>query len=184
MVLPKFIPKCILAASSTALLLIPVASGALGDKLYEGYKLPVCVTFIRLACPLLDETESIAVRVNPELLIPDVNVIVTVPLPPLVLFICNQDVAELEIVHVPFVVSNISEVPPSGSKETSVAETVSVGSTGSLFSQETKDVIIARKANTLYKHLIFIILWNLCAYFHLFVVSFYSVAALSASIVR
>jgi hypothetical protein len=64
MVFPKFIPRCIFAANSTALLLIPVASGALGDKLYEGYKLPVCVTFIILACPLLDVTVITAVRVS------------------------------------------------------------------------------------------------------------------------
>jgi hypothetical protein len=124
------------------LLLIPVASGVLGDKLYEGYKLPVCVTVIILACPLLDVTVITAVRVNPEPFIPDVIVIVAVPLPPLVLFICNQDVAGLETVHVPFVVSDTSDVPPSGSKETSVTETVSVGSSSSPLLEQDTDVTI------------------------------------------
>jgi hypothetical protein len=119
-----------------------VASGALGDKLYEGYKLPVCVTVIILACPLLDVTVITAVRVNPEPFIPDVIVIVAVPLPPLVLFICNQDVAGLETVHVPFVVSDTSDVPPSGSKETSVTETVSVGSSSSPLLEQDTDVTI------------------------------------------
>jgi hypothetical protein len=156
MVLPKFIPICIFAASSTGVLLIPVASGALGVKLYEGYKLPVCVTVIRLACPWLDVTVITAVRVNPEPLIPDVNVIVAVPLPPLVLFICNQDVAGLETVHVPFVVSDISEVPPSGSKETSVAETVNCGSTSS-FPQDIKVIAHKRTSNILAKKYLFIV---------------------------
>jgi hypothetical protein len=126
--------------------------------LYEGYKLPVCVTVIRLACPLLDITVIIAVRVNPESLIPDVIVIVAVPLPPLVLFICNQDVAGLETVHVLFVVSDTSEAPPSGSKETSVVETVSVGSSSSLLlEQDTNVTITHTKSKILYKCLSFIV---------------------------
>jgi hypothetical protein len=98
---------------------------------------------------LLDVTVITAVRVNPEPLIPDVIVIVAVPLPPLVLFICNQDVAGLETVHVPFVVSDTSDVPPSGSKETSVTETVSIGSSPSLLEQDTDVTITHSKSKIL-----------------------------------
>jgi hypothetical protein len=58
------------------------------------------------------------------------------------LFICNQEVAGLETVHVPFVVSDTSDVPPSGSKETSVTETVSVGSSSSPLLEQDTDVTI------------------------------------------
>src|SRR5690606_39448782 len=59
MVLPKFIPKCIFAANSTALLLMPVASGAFGDVLYDGYSRLPCDTLILLAWPFSEVTANI-----------------------------------------------------------------------------------------------------------------------------
>jgi hypothetical protein len=43
---------------------------------------------------------------------------------------------------VPFVVSDTSEVPPSGSKDTSVSETVRIGSSPSLLLEQDIDVTI------------------------------------------
>jgi hypothetical protein len=69
---------------------------------------------------------------------------VTLPLLPEVWLNCNQEEAELPILHLSLQVSVISDVPPSAGEDISVAETDNCGSTTSLFLQEIEDIIAIR----------------------------------------
>jgi hypothetical protein len=78
-----------------------------------------------------------------------VIVVAEAPLSPLALLNCSQDAAELLILHALFASMVISsDVPPSYSKETVVAETDNCGSS-SFFEQETENPVMISSSTIL-----------------------------------